>query len=69
MIQAIGLTSSPRKELPPAVDDVSFEAHAGRVTALLGAPGAGKTTVLKLMLGLQRGRGVAYFRGRPLHRI
>ncbi|MFF1276411.1 ATP-binding cassette domain-containing protein [Streptomyces marokkonensis] len=69
MIQAIGLTSNPRKELPPAVDDVSFEAHAGRVTALLGAPGAGKTTALGLMLELQRGRGVTYFRGRPLHRI
>ncbi|MFF5105512.1 ATP-binding cassette domain-containing protein [Streptomyces sp. NPDC000134] len=69
MIQAIGLTSSPRKELPPVVDDVSFEAHAGRVTALLGAPGAGKTTVLRLMLELQRGRGITHFRGRPLHRI
>ncbi|MFE2277792.1 ATP-binding cassette domain-containing protein [Streptomyces sp. NPDC059454] len=69
MIQATGLTSSPRKELPPAVDDVSFEAHAGRVTALLGAPGAGKTTALRLMLELQRGRGITCFRGRPLHRI
>ncbi|WP_217213188.1 ATP-binding cassette domain-containing protein, partial [Streptomyces sp. AC550_RSS872] len=69
MIQAIGLTSDPRKELPPAVDDVSFEARAGRVTALLGASGAGKTTVLRLMLELQRGRGITYFRGRPLHRI
>ncbi|MFF6983891.1 ATP-binding cassette domain-containing protein [Streptomyces sp. NPDC008343] len=69
MIQAIGLTSDPRKELPPAVDDVSFEAHAGRVTALLGASGAGKTTVLRLMLELQRGRGITYFRGRPLRRI
>ncbi|MEZ3181872.1 ABC transporter ATP-binding protein [Streptomyces pimonensis] len=69
MIQATGLTSSPRRELPPAVDDVSFEAHAGRVTALLGAPGAGKTTAIRLMLELQRGRGVTYFRGRPLHRI
>ncbi|MDT0568721.1 ABC transporter ATP-binding protein [Streptomyces sp. DSM 3412] len=69
MIQAIGLTSNPRKEFPPAVDDVSFEAHSGRVTALLGAPGAGKSTALKLMLELQPGRGVAYFRGRPLHRI
>ncbi|MER7866959.1 ABC transporter ATP-binding protein [Streptomyces cellulosae] len=69
MIQAIGLTSIPRKEQPPAVDNVSFEAHAGRVTALLGAPGAGKTTVLRLMLELQRGRGITYFRGRPLHRI
>ncbi|MCZ9347484.1 ATP-binding cassette domain-containing protein, partial [Streptomyces sp. TRM76130] len=69
MIQAFGLTSTPRKELPPAVDDVSFEARAGRVTALLGVPGAGKTTVLRLMLELQRGRGVTHFRGRPLHRI
>ncbi|MFH8765324.1 ATP-binding cassette domain-containing protein [Streptomyces althioticus] len=69
MIQAIGLTSIARKEQSPAVDNVSFEAHAGRVTALLGAPGAGKTTALRLMLELQRGRGVTYFRGRPLHRI
>ncbi|MEV5155803.1 ATP-binding cassette domain-containing protein [Streptomyces werraensis] len=69
MIQAIGLTSISRKEQPPAVDNVSFEAHAGRVTALLGAPGAGKTTALRLMLELQRGRGITYFRGRPLHRI
>ncbi|MGY0070147.1 ABC transporter ATP-binding protein [Streptomyces sp. QTS137] len=69
MIQAIGLTSNPRKELPPAVDDVSFDAHAGRVTMLLGAPGAGKTTALRLMLELQPGRGITYFRGRPLRRI
>ncbi|MGC9496162.1 ATP-binding cassette domain-containing protein [Streptomyces sp. WG7] len=69
MIQAFGLTSNPRKELPPAVDDVSFEARAGHVTALLGASGAGKTTALRLMLELEHGRGLAYFRGRPLHRI
>ncbi|THC44449.1 ABC transporter ATP-binding protein [Streptomyces sp. A1499] len=69
MIQAIGLTSNARQELPPAVDDVSFEARTGRVTALLGAEAAGKTTALRLMLELQQGRGVTYFRGRPLHRI
>lgn len=69
MIQAIGLTSTTRKARPPAVDDVSFEAHAGRVTALVGAPGAGKTTALRLMLELQQGRGITYFRDRPLHRI
>ncbi|MFJ5262169.1 ATP-binding cassette domain-containing protein [Streptomyces sp. NPDC088387] len=69
MIQAFGLTSNSRKGLPPAVDDVSFEARAGRVTALLGGEGAGKTTVLRLMLELQHGRGATYFRGRPLHRI
>ncbi|MEU6382366.1 ABC transporter ATP-binding protein [Streptomyces bauhiniae] len=67
MIQAVGLTSDSLKDQPPAVEDVSFEARAGQVTALLGAAGAGKTTVLRLMLELQRGRGIAYFRGRPLH--
>jgi ABC-type multidrug transport system ATPase subunit len=69
VIEAFGLTSNPRKELALAVDDLSFEARAGHVTALLGAPGAGKTTALRLMLELQQGRGIAYFRGRPLHRI
>ncbi|MGW3128464.1 ATP-binding cassette domain-containing protein [Streptomyces sp. NPDC001123] len=69
MIQAFGLTSTPRKAHPPAVDDVTFEAGAGRVTALLGEAGAGKTTTLRLMLELQQGRGLTYFRGRPLHRI
>lgn len=69
MIQAIGLTSTPRKELPPALDNVSFEAHSGCVTVLLGPPGAGKTTAVRLMLALQPGRGITYFRGRPVYRI
>ncbi|GHJ40615.1 ABC transporter ATP-binding protein [Streptomyces sp. TS71-3] len=51
------------------LDDVSLEAHPGRVTALLGAPASGKTTALRLMLELDQGRGITYFRGRPLHRI
>ncbi|WP_156722449.1 ATP-binding cassette domain-containing protein [Streptomyces apocyni] len=69
MIQAIGLTSNARRDQPPAADDVSFEAPPGRVTALLGAADSGTATVLRLMLELQAGRGVTYFRGRPLHRI
>ncbi|MFD4032351.1 ATP-binding cassette domain-containing protein [Streptomyces sp. NPDC058637] len=69
MLQAIGLTSTPRRDLPSAVDDLTFEAPSGRVTVLLGAPGSGKTTALRLMLELESGRGVTYFRGRPLHRI
>ncbi|MFJ6564884.1 ATP-binding cassette domain-containing protein [Streptomyces sp. NPDC091412] len=69
MIQAFGLTSDSRKNLPPSVDDVSFEADAGRVTALLGTAGSGKTTTLRLMLELQQGCGITYFRGRPLRRV
>lgn len=69
MLQAIGLTSTPRRDLAPAVDDLTFEARPGTVTALLGPAGSGKTTALRLMLQLEPGRGVTYFRGRPLHRV
>lgn len=69
MLQAIGLTSARHRGLPPAVDDLTFEAGSGCVTALLGAPGSGKTAALRLMLELEPGRGITYFRGRPLHRV
>ncbi|MFJ7629524.1 ATP-binding cassette domain-containing protein [Streptomyces sp. NPDC097595] len=69
MLQAIGLTSAPSRGQALAVDDLTFDAEPGCVTALLGAPGSGKTAALRLMLELQPGRGVTYFRGRPLHRV
>ncbi|WP_414167790.1 ATP-binding cassette domain-containing protein [Streptoverticillium reticulum] len=69
MIQAIGLTSAPRRNKHLAVDDLTFEARPGRVTVLLGEPGAGKTSALRLMLRLDPGRGVALFRGRPLDQV
>jgi len=37
-----------------AVDDLSFEVHAGETFALIGPNGAGKTTTLKVLLGLTR---------------
>ncbi|MEV5509330.1 ATP-binding cassette domain-containing protein [Streptomyces orinoci] len=69
MIQAIGLTSAPRRNQPLAVADLTFEARPGRITVLLGEPGAGKTSALRLLLRRDPGRGVALFRGRPLDRI
>lgn len=35
-----------------AVDDVTFTAHAGRVTGFLGPNGAGKSTTMRVMVGL-----------------
>jgi ABC-2 type transport system ATP-binding protein len=40
------------KQTVAALDDVSFEAKAGALTALVGPDGAGKTTLLRLAAGL-----------------
>ena len=47
--------------------DVSFEAPAGKVTALLGRNGVGKTTLLRTLMGLLPPRtGEVSFEGRSL---
>jgi ABC-2 type transport system ATP-binding protein len=49
-----------------AVDGVSFDVHAGRVTGFIGRNGAGKTTTLRLLLGLMRpDAGDALINGAP----
>ncbi len=48
------------------LDDVSFEARPGRVTAFLGPNGAGKSSTLRILLGLDRADGGhALVDGRP----
>ena len=54
----------------PAVQDVTFDAVPGRVTGLLGLNGSGKTTTLRVLLGLSRiGRGAALINGRPYREL
>src|SRR5690349_7721552 len=38
----------------PAVDDLSFDVAAGRVTGFVGPNGAGKSTTMRMMVGLTR---------------
>lgn len=69
MIQAIGLTSKPHRNAPPAVADLTFDIRPGEVTGLLGPAGSGKSTAVRLLLGLQPGRGATLVDGRPLHEL
>jgi ABC-2 type transport system ATP-binding protein len=64
VISAQGLTKAFGSHL--AVDELSFEVAAGRVTGFLGPNGAGKTTTMRMLLGLARPTsGTATVLGRP----
>src|SRR2546423_9799381 len=53
-----------------AVRDVSFPAPAGQVTGFLGPNGSGKTTTLRVLLGLVRpSAGEALIAGVPYRRL
>ncbi|MDT0683031.1 ABC transporter ATP-binding protein [Roseicyclus sp. F158] len=49
-----------------AVEDVSFSVGTGRVVALLGANGAGKTSIMKAIAGLIPATGTVRFDGTDL---
>ena len=52
-----------------AVDDVSFEVHAGEAVALVGESGSGKTTILRLIARLlPPSEGALFWQGRDLLR-
>jgi ATP-binding cassette subfamily B protein len=54
----------------PAVQEVSFEVHRGETVALVGPSGAGKTTLVKLLVGLYRPKGGRIlYDGQPHDRV
>jgi branched-chain amino acid transport system ATP-binding protein len=68
MLKVDGLTT----EYGPvrAVDGVSFDVEAGTVTAVLGANGAGKTSLLRTICGLERpSAGTVSFDGTEITRM
>jgi ATP-binding cassette subfamily B protein len=55
---------------PPVLDDVSFTIPAGKMTAIVGRSGAGKTTLTHVLYGLYRPQtGRVLYDGRPLEDI
>jgi branched-chain amino acid transport system ATP-binding protein len=51
------------------IRDVSFAVNRGEVVALIGANGAGKSTILKTISGILRpGKGEIHFDGKPIHK-
>jgi len=50
-----------------AVDNVSFQAHAGEITGYLGPNGSGKSTTMKMITGLiETTSGNIFFDGQPI---
>lgn len=48
------------------LNNINFTLHEGDVVSLLGANGCGKTTLLKILLGLQKGSGQILFYGKNI---
>ncbi|MBP2100699.1 ABC transporter ATP-binding protein [Enterococcus rivorum] len=53
-----------------AVKEVSFEVKQGEIVSLIGANGAGKTTILRTISGLNRpSSGSITFENQPIHKV
>lgn len=52
----------------PVVENLSFSIQKGETVGLIGANGAGKSTIMKLMLGLITGSGEIKVDGLPMNR-
>ena len=50
----------------PVIDDLSFHIRKGETVGLIGANGAGKSTIMKLMLGLLPAQGEILVEGMPV---
>ena len=52
----------------PVIDALSFSIHKGESVGLIGANGAGQSTIMKLMLGLLQGEGQIFVDSLPVEK-
>ena len=53
----------------PVLENVSFDVQRGDYVGIIGPNGGGKTTLLKLLLGLEKGRGKIFLFDTPLEQF
>ncbi len=53
----------------PVLENVSFDVQRGDYVGIIGPNGGGKTTLLKLLLGLEKGRGKIFLFDAPLEKF
>ncbi len=56
-LEVRGLVKTFAEDLPPALDALTTDFHAGTITGLVGPDGAGKTTLLRTLAGLLQPTG------------
>ncbi len=57
MIEARNVSFAYRKSAPSVLKDVSCKIHQGDIVAILGLNGSGKSTFIKLLVGLEKAKG------------
>ena len=55
-IQNVEKYYGSRNNLTKAIDDISFDVNKGEFVAIMGASGSGKTTILRMIAGLETPR-------------
>ena len=59
-----------QRDLPPALQDVSFSVRPGEFAAFVGPSGSGKSTLLRVLLGFEEpDSGSVYFDGQDFSRL